>query len=218
MATNFLDEMRKQITAQQAPSRTTGMRSMYDMTPAGSSNWGATQAQEAANRRELMRLEEWNNRQKLYDPAYWSSIFGGGASAPAPTSAPAYTPSRYDRQLESLMADPNSIANSGAYRFRLGQGNQAIQRSAAAKGMLGSGNTLAALLEYGQGQASQEYGSQVDRLSALRGQDIGAQTAMRGQDLSLQAQREAANLQARNALAEMLMKQQFAQANQPSYY
>lgn len=147
-------------------------------------------------RKQMMELEEWNNRQKLYDPNNWLTAFGG-MSSDASTSSP----SAYDARLRSLIDNPDSIANSGAYKFRLDQGNQAIQRSAAAKGMLGSGNTLAELLRYGQGEASQEFGNEVSRLTALR-----------GQDLSLQAQREAANLQARNAFAQMVMEQAFKQA------
>ena len=36
--------------------------------------------------------------------------------------------------------------------------------------MLRSGNTLAALTNYGQGAASQEYGNEISRLGALTGQ------------------------------------------------
>lgn len=144
----------------------------------------------------LMQLDEWNNRQKMYDPNFWAQIFNGSSATSVPVS------SSYDARLNSLISDPNSIANSGAYKFRLDQGNQAIQRSAAAKGMLGSGNTLAELLKYGQGEASQEYGNEVGRLTALR-----------GQDMQLQAQREAANLSARNAFAQAMMNQMFTQSN-----
>jgi len=42
-------------------------------------------------------------------------------------------------------------------KFLQDQGNQAINRSAAAKGMLGSGNVLAELAKYGQGMAGAGY-------------------------------------------------------------
>ena len=45
------------------------------------------------------------------------------------------------------MENPDSIQNSGAYRFAFDQGQQAIERSAAAKGMLNSGNILAELAD-----------------------------------------------------------------------
>jgi len=87
----------------------------------------------------------------------------GGAS-----SVPLTNP--YEQRLQSLMSNPDEISNTNAYRFRFNEGQQALERSAAAKGMLRSGNTLAALTNYGQGAASQEYGNEISRLGALTGQ------------------------------------------------
>lgn len=50
------------------------------------------------------------------------------------------------------------------YQFRFNQGMKAIDRSAAAKGNLLSGNTLAAAQEFGQGLASQEYNNRINQL------------------------------------------------------
>lgn len=149
---------------------------------------------------QLRALQQFENQQKLYDPSFWAQAFG--SYSPSVSSAP----SVYDARLNSLMSDPNSISNSAAYKFRLDQGNQAIQRSAAAKGMLGSGNTLAELLKYGQGEASQEYGNEVGRLTTLR-----------GQDLNMQAMREKAALDAKNNFMSMMTQQLFSQLNKPSY-
>ena len=71
----------------------------------------------------------------------------------------------YQNKLSQLLQDPSSISKMPAYNFALDQGNQAINRSAAAKGMLNSGNVLAELAKYGQGMASQQYGNQVNMLS-----------------------------------------------------
>ena len=49
------------------------------------------------------------------------------------------------------------------YKFRLQQGNDAIQRSAAARGGLLTGGTAKALSDYAQGSASQEYGNVYNR-------------------------------------------------------
>lgn len=87
----------------------------------------------------------------------------GGAST-VPLTNP------YEQRLQELISNPDAIANTNAYRFRFNEGQQALERSAAAKGMLRSGNTLAALTNYGQGAASQEYGNEVSRLGALTGQ------------------------------------------------
>jgi hypothetical protein len=72
-----------------------------------------------------------------------------------------------ENRLNALLNDPSSIDQSAAYKFRLGQGQEALQRQMAAKGMLGSGNRLMELTKYGQDMASQEYGNQFDRLKGL---------------------------------------------------
>jgi len=76
----------------------------------------------------------------------------------------------YEQRLAELINNPNSIENSNAYKFRFNQGQQALERSAAARGMLNSGNTLAALTNYGQGAASEEYGNEYNRLNSSVGQ------------------------------------------------
>jgi len=76
----------------------------------------------------------------------------------------------YEQRLMQLMNNPDSIADTNAYKFRFNQGQQALERSAASRGMLNSGNTLAALADYGQGAASQEYGNEFNRLSSAVGQ------------------------------------------------
>lgn len=53
--------------------------------------------------------------------------------------------------------DPSQITNDAGYQFRLQQGNQALERSLAAKGMGDSGAALKAAQDYGQGLASQSY-------------------------------------------------------------
>jgi len=127
-----------------------------------------------------------------------SSGFGGDRGTPgAWTSAsgeqindlPGYMRSRnlqkqgsdfsgYQQSMNDLLRDPSKIQETAGYQFNLDQGNQAINRSAAARGMLGSGNVLAELAKYGQGMASTEYGGQVDRLSNLMqgAQQFGVQS------------------------------------------
>lgn len=75
--------------------------------------------------------------------------------------------SGYQSQLNNLLSNPAAIQQTPGYQFALNQGNEAINRSAAAKGQLNSGNVLAELAKFGQGMASQEYGNQVNRLSGL---------------------------------------------------
>ena len=71
---------------------------------------------------------------------------------------------------------PEELAANPSYQFRFGQGQQAIDRSAAARGMLRTGGTLKDLAQYGQNFASQEYESAYDR--ALREYGLTQQNAL----------------------------------------
>lgn len=63
---------------------------------------------------------------------------------------------------------------SPGYEFQMQQGQQAIDRSAAAKGMGKSGALTKATMRFGQGLANQEFGSYQDRLAAMAEQGLGA--------------------------------------------
>lgn len=85
-----------------------------------------------------------------------------------------------ERRISSLLDDPTSIQQTAAYKFRLGQGEQALQRQLAAKGMAGSGNRLMELTKYGQDMASQEYDTQAKRLQDLLSSYQGAWNQSQG--------------------------------------
>lgn len=70
-------------------------------------------------------------------------------------------------RLNQLLQDPSSIASDPGYQFQYNQGLEAINRTAAAKGMLGSGNRLLDLTNYGQDRAKTSYGDSINRLSNL---------------------------------------------------
>jgi hypothetical protein len=59
--------------------------------------------------------------------------------------------------------DSVTMQNDPGYKFRLGEGTQALEQSAAARGVLNSGNTLRGLNDYAQNFASQEYGNVFNR-------------------------------------------------------
>ena len=72
------------------------------------------------------------------------------------------TPDGYFNQTytgQDIYSDPS-------YQFRLQQGQDAIQSSAAAKGGLLTGATLKALQNYGQESANQEYSNAYNRFNA----------------------------------------------------
>lgn len=66
--------------------------------------------------------------------------------------------------------DFDVFRNTPGYQFALDQGRQAIERSAAARGGLASGNTLAALTEFGQGLADQTFNNYLNRVIGLQNQ------------------------------------------------
>jgi ABC-type dipeptide/oligopeptide/nickel transport system ATPase subunit len=66
------------------------------------------------------------------------------------------------------------IASTPGYQFQMNQGTAAIERQGAAAGMLGSGNTLKALTDYGQGLAQNYYGVYMNNLSNIVGQGSNA--------------------------------------------
>lgn len=63
----------------------------------------------------------------------------------------------------------NAFFNSPDYQFTRDQGQQVVERSASARGGLFSGNTGAALQQYGQGLASTQIGNYTNRLASLAG-------------------------------------------------
>lgn len=65
--------------------------------------------------------------------------------------------------FKSWLSDPNAVTSDPSYKWRLNQGTEALENSAAARGGLLSGNTGKALQDYGQNAASQEYGAQFQR-------------------------------------------------------
>jgi hypothetical protein len=71
-----------------------------------------------------------------------------------------------------------------SFRFRMEQGQQALERSAAARGTLAGGGTLKALTRYGQEAASQEYQKAFDRFMAEKNQRLNTLSGLvrTGQD------------------------------------
>lgn len=78
---------------------------------------------------------------------------GPGAAAPAGPGGPNFA----------------NFYNSPGYQFALGQGEQAINRGAAAGGNAYSTSTLASLNNYAQGAASTQYNNYVQQLMGLAG-------------------------------------------------
>ncbi len=75
------------------------------------------------------------------------------------------------------------------YGFRFDEGQRAIERSAAARGMGLSGGILRELARYGQGIGSAEYGNVYNRIAGIAG------LGQTGQSLTAQAGMNSANQQ-----------------------
>lgn len=73
----------------------------------------------------------------------------------------------------------SNFTNTPDYQFAYNQGLQAVDRSMAAKGLLGSGGALKGVTEFGQGLASQQFGNYYNRLLSLSqlGQSAASGTA-----------------------------------------
>lgn len=80
------------------------------------------------------------------------------ATQQAASNDPAYGSLTRNFTMADYQADPG-------YQFRLDQGQQALERSAAARGGLLSGGALKDTTAYAQGMASQEYGNAYNRFN-----------------------------------------------------
>lgn len=128
----------------------------------------------------------------LGDPRF--ALFGGGRSggrenAPTPTQNPGM-PTRYsvNGQMFDTMDAAQAYANANrtggtaysgytktpGYDFRLNQGLDAIQSSAAARGGLYSGAAMRDILKYGQDYATGEYTNYLARLAGMTDTGVAA--------------------------------------------
>lgn len=105
-----------------------------------------------------------------------------------------------EQRLKELISNPDSIQQTGAYKFRVKQGEDALQRNLGARGMLNSGNRLMELLKYGQDMGSQEYDAQAQRLGSLLGNYTTAWNANDTQNVARQKNAWAAATDRENAI------------------
>ena len=114
----------------------------------------------AAPQRQLTNQEQLN---QVYQPQLQSYMQGD------PTGG-------YGAQMQSLMQGQFST-NDPSYQWRLQQGQGAVERSAAARGLLNSGQAAIELMNYGQGAASTEYQAQFNRtLQAMQASETSFQS------------------------------------------
>ncbi len=155
-----------------------------------------------AERAKAEELAYQRARQEKMDASLASMLSGfGGVGAPSTDNRFGAGLSDVETRLRALLDNPDSVQQTGAYKFRVKQGEDALQRSLGAKGLLNSGNRLMELTKYGQDMGSQEYDAQAGRLSNLLGTYGQGFVADKNANTSLFSATESAKANAnRNAL------------------
>lgn len=74
--------------------------------------------------------------------------------------------------LGGAAPDYSLFREAPGYQYQLQEGQQAIERSAAARGGLASGNTLLELQRHAQGQADMGFNNYLNTLLGLQGQGV----------------------------------------------
>ena len=92
-------------------------------------------------------------------------------TAPTPYGAGEYAAPTYAPATPFTMPTAADMAADPGYQFRLQQGQEALERSGAARGVTRTGGTLKDIVDYGQRAASQEYGNVYNRMSGQYGRN-----------------------------------------------
>lgn len=100
--------------------------------------------------------------------------------------------SEFQAEMPAKQSIQEVLESTPGYQFRLDQGMKAVDASLAGRGLRGSGQQIKAMTEYGQGFASQEYDSALNRYMQAAG--LGAQATSQSQ--TQQAQLGTAGAQA----------------------
>lgn len=181
----------------------------------------------ASNEREMFETTREDN-QKYYDQGREdvNANFGLATQGLVPyANQGAAATSRMSALagLNGSEAMTSALQQDPGYQFRMSQGVNALDRSAAARGMLQSGAQQKALLGYGQGLASSELQNAFSRVGAVQGNAQQAAGALanlyqnQGTTLSNLAVRQSSQNQAlsqntSNALGQYSMASGNAQA------
>lgn len=172
---NALYELSSLMGLGGAPAATTTTTTTQPATNTGSNTWGsASGIQDQISKLQSQLLLTKNagdysalsrQIQALQAQAAAQSTSSGTAAQTSGTTT--NTPAKTNSQIQSdafsrFVASPD-------YQFRLSEGTKALDRSAAARGLLLSGAQAKALTDYGQNMASTEYGNYFNRMASLAG-------------------------------------------------
>lgn len=153
---------------------------------AGSAAYGSRQARNAAGAQGRAAAEAQAQQAAQYEQSRrdlqpWREVGTAALNQLAalyglPQSGGVMNPD--GTQQQQAAPDFSSFINSPDYQFAREEGLRGIQRSAAARGGLASGNTLARLNQFNSGLASQQFGNYTNRLASIAG---AGQQASQGQ-------------------------------------
>ena len=135
----------------------------------GAKSAASTQA-DAANRAADIQKQMFDLQQAGQEPYRQAGLTGQNRlmellGLGGNTGAAGYGKYAQDFGMSDFQADPG-------YAFRLSQGQQALDRSAAARGGLISGGALKAATRYGQDMGSQEYQNAFNRYQTNRSNQL----------------------------------------------
>ena len=123
-------------------------------------------AKDTADRQLELQRQIWEKQQADQKPYLEQGQYGIGRLGDLMKQGAGQLNNPFDTYLASKgLAGGKFDTNNPAYQFQLKQGQQALDRSAAARGMGYSGAQMKASQAYGQGLASQEYDKQYNRAS-----------------------------------------------------
>jgi len=137
------------------------------------SNAASTQANAANNAADLQNQQYLRTRedQAPYREAGYNALTRMQNMA-------GNVPGKFRFGMEDFVTDPG-------YNFRLTQGTKAIERSAAARGGLLTGNTGGSLANFGQGLASQEYSNAYNRALTGYNTDVASENQLYNRQAAL---------------------------------
>jgi len=122
--------------------------------------------QQSADKQLALQREIWEKQQADYKPYLEQGTYGINTLGNLMKSGSGQLNNPFDVYLKSKgLAGGKFDTSNPAYQFQLKQGQQALDRSSAARGMGASGAQMKAAQEYGQGLASQQYDKEYNRAS-----------------------------------------------------
>ena len=124
-------------------------------------------ASDTADKQLALQREIWEKQQADYKPYLEQGKYGINTLGNLMKSGAGQLNNPLDLYLKSKgLSGGQFNTNNPAYQFQLKQGQQAIDRSSAARGMGYSGAQMKAAQDYGQGMASQQYDKEYNRATS----------------------------------------------------